>query len=269
MKLLILVVLLCLWRINPCLKICAFNIRSFGETKSSNKQVMDILVKIIARCDICLIQEVRDSKGEAIPTLVKELNKFDGSHSYSYVESKRLGKNSYKEQYVYIFRNDVLQVRDYFQYPDPEEGDPELFSREPFIVRFHSPQTAVKDFILVGQHTCPRMAMREMDGLFQVFQGVRKRWRTQNIMFLGDLNAACSYVTAKGWDSVRLRKNPDFYWLIGDEADTTVSERTHCAYDRIVVHGKEFLNGIIPNSAQPFNFKKKFRLSEEEVGGRE
>ncbi|RXM29939.1 Organic solute transporter subunit alpha [Acipenser ruthenus] len=34
---------------------------------------------------------------------------------------------------------------------------------------------------------------------------------------------------------------------------------------RIVVHGKEFLEGIVPNSARPFNFKKRFRLTEEEA----
>ncbi|KAK1151412.1 deoxyribonuclease I-like 1-like isoform X1 [Acipenser oxyrinchus oxyrinchus] len=255
----------CLCNVGLSFKICAFNIQSFGETKARNKQVMTTLVKIISRCDVCLIEEVRDSKGEAVPTLIKELNKFDKSHNYSWVESKRLGKTSYKEQYVFVFRDDVLRVRDRFQYPDSQEGDLEAFSREPFAVRFHSPHTAVKDFVLVAQHTCPKKAVREIDELYQVFQGVRGRWRTQNIMFLGDFNAACGYVTAKDWDAIRLRKNPDFSWLIGDEEDTTVSEKTHCAYDRIVVHGKEFLEGIVPNSARPFNFKKRFRLTEEEA----
>lgn len=51
-------------------------------------------------------------------------------------------------------------------------------------------------------------------------------------MILGDLNADCSYVTIKGWRAVRLRSDPSFRWLIGDEQDTTVRERTHCAYDR-------------------------------------
>lgn len=123
---------LCLWPTTLSLKICAFNVQSFGEAKANNKKVMAILTKvwdsethtwyssgtsnrvlqcstlfvftlrvltftfrmtwltetvsfdpvdgvlphqIIARCDLCLIQEVRDSKGEAIPKLVKNLNK--------------------------------------------------------------------------------------------------------------------------------------------------------------------------------------------------
>lgn len=54
----------------------------------------------------------------------------------------------------------------------------------------------------------------------------------QNVVILGDLNAGCSYVTIKGWRALRLRADPKFHWLIGDEQDTTVREKTHCAYDR-------------------------------------
>lgn len=32
-------------------------------------------LQILSRCDLCLIQEVRDSKGEAVPALVKHLNR--------------------------------------------------------------------------------------------------------------------------------------------------------------------------------------------------
>ncbi|XP_030640783.1 deoxyribonuclease I-like 1-like [Chanos chanos] len=259
---------LSLWTTALSLKICAFNVRSFGEAKANNKKAMALLTKIIARCDLCLIQEVRDSKGIAIPTLVKNLNRFDNSHSYAYVESKRLGRKTYKEQYVYIYRKDMLQMGDHYQFPELKEGETnetEVFSREPFIVRIHSPTTLVKDFVLIGQHTCPKNAMKEIDELYNVFQGVTKKWKTENVMFLGDLNAACGYVTIKGWGNIRLRTDPRFHWLIGDEEDTTVRENTRCAYDRIIVHGKELMQGTMPESARPFNFKKEFQLTEEEA----
>ncbi|XP_061114689.1 deoxyribonuclease gamma-like [Conger conger] len=263
---LLLFTLLGLCLLATSLKICAFNVRSFGEAKANNRRVMALLVKIIARCDLCLVQEVRDSKGTAIPTLVRGLNSLDKSHSYSHVDSKRLGRNAYKEQYVYIYRTDMLHVQERFQYESPmEANETDVFSRDPFIVWFHSPNTLVKDFILVGQHTCPKNAMREMDELYTVFQAVLRKWKTENVMFLGDLNAACGYVTIKGWGSVRLRSDPKFHWLIGDKEDTTVREKTHCAYDRIVVRGKELLSGIVANSAQPFNFKREFQLTEEEA----
>lgn len=67
-------------------------------------------------------------------------------------------------------------------------------------------------------------------------------------MILGDLNAGCSYVTIKGWRAVRLRSDPKFRWLIGDEQDTTVREKTHCAYDRsVTAEGSDTgINLIIP-----------------------
>ncbi|XP_068604039.1 deoxyribonuclease I-like 1-like isoform X2 [Brachionichthys hirsutus] len=240
------------------LKICAFNVQSFGESKVNNKRVMGILLK-----------EVRDAKGEAIQALVKDLNRFDKYNSYSYVESERLGRKSYKEQYVYIYRDNVLKVTERYRYQQVLEGDgtneSDVFSREPFIVRFYSPTTLAKDIVLIGQHTCPRNAMKEIEQLYTVFKGIHKKWRTDNVMILGDLNAGCSYVTIKGWRALRLRRDPKFHWLIGDEQDTTVREKTRCAYDRIVVHGREIVSCVIPGSAQPFNFKEKFHLTEEQA----
>lgn len=265
---LLLVAGLCVLNAALCLKICAFNVQSFGEAKAHNKKVMAILLKILSRCDLSLIQEVRDSKGEAIKALVKALSRYDISNSYSYLQSERLGRKSYKEQYVYIYRDNVLKVKEHYQYPKLERdgtNETDVFSREPFIVRFHSPTTLIKDLVLVGQHTCPKTAMKEIDELYVVFKGIYQKWKTENVMFLGDLNAACNYITIKGWKRVRLRNDPRFQWLIEDDQDTTVREKTHCAYDRIIVHGREIISSIVPGSAQPFNFKENFHLTEEEA----
>ncbi|KAF5901506.1 TRAF3-interacting JNK-activating modulator-like, partial [Clarias magur] len=86
----------------------------------------------------------------------------------------------------------------------------------------------------------------------------------ENVMILGDLNADCGYVTNKGLKKLKLRNDPKFLWLITDEQDTTVRDKTHCAYDRIIVHGKTLISGIVPDSAQPFNFKREFSLTEQE-----
>ncbi|KAK2851297.1 hypothetical protein Q5P01_007573 [Channa striata] len=260
---LLLVAGLCALNVTVSLKICAFNVQSFGESKPTTRGLW-----ILSRCDLCLIQEVRDSKGEAVKALVQALNRFDRSNSYSHVESERLGRKTYKEQYVYVYRNNVLKVKDHYQYPKEERGginETDVFSRDPFIVRFHSPTTLVKDFVLIGQHTCPKTAMKEMDELYTVFKGVYKKWKTDNVIILGDLNAGCGYVTIEGWRAVRLRGDPKFHWLIGDEQDTAVREKKHCAYDRIIVHGREIISSIVPGSAQPFNFKEHFHLTEKQL----
>lgn len=71
-------------------------------------------------------------------------------------------------------------------------------------------------------------------------------------MILGDLNAGCSYVTIKGWRALRLRSDPKFHWLIGDEQDTTVREKTHCAYDRSVTAEYRITEGKTPRQGYAF-----------------
>ncbi|KAF6724707.1 Deoxyribonuclease gamma [Oryzias melastigma] len=181
-ELLILAGLCALLCVTSSLKICAFNVQSFGPSKANNQKVMTILLKILSRCDLCLIQEVRDSKGAAVQALVEELN-----------------------------RSNVLKVKDHYQYPELEGEDPNetnVFSRGPFIIRFQSPTTLVKDFVLIGHHTSPKTAMKEIDELYTVVNRVHQKWNTDNVIILGDLNAGCAYVTMKGLRDVRLKSDP-------------------------------------------------------------
>lgn len=55
----------------------------------------------------------------------------------------------------------------------------------------------------------------------------------QNVIIAGDFNADCSYVTGREWAGVRLRTDPRFEWLLGDDIDSTVGN-SNCAYDRSV-----------------------------------
>ena len=52
-------------------------------------------------------------------------------------------------------------------------------------------------------------------------------------MILGDFNSGCSYVRTSSWPKIRLATDRRFYWLIPNDADTTVG-RSDCAYDRYV-----------------------------------
>lgn len=128
---------------------------------------------------------------------------------------------------------------------------------------------AVRNFVLIPQHTSPDSALEETDALYDVVIDVRRRWNTnvnpflhllhilshtssggvqrspvvkyesgqtvqislQDIVLLGDFNAGCSYVTGSEWEQIRLFTDKSFHWLITNEADTTVSQ-TNCPYDR-------------------------------------
>lgn len=242
------------------LRIAAFNIRTFGETKMSNATLSVYFVKILSRYDIAVIQEVRDSHLVAVGKLLDELNR-DKPDTYRYVVSEPLGRKSYKEQYLFVYRPDQVSILDSYQYDDGcEPCGNDTFSREPAIVKFFSPYTEVQEFAIVPLHAAPTEAVSEIDALYDVYLDVWQKWGLEDIMFMGDFNAGCSYVTSSQWSSIRLRTSPIFQWLIPDSADTTVTS-THCAYDRIVVAGALLQAAVVPNSAVPFDFQAEYGLS--------
>uniref|UniRef100_A0A672YXH5 Deoxyribonuclease n=1 Tax=Sphaeramia orbicularis TaxID=375764 RepID=A0A672YXH5_9TELE len=247
-------------------RICSFNMQHFGDSKSKKSNVMQTLVKIISRCDVCLLQEVRDSKHTALPALMAQLNSYDTNNHYDVVASERLGRSdSYQEQYVFVYRTNTVTVTGQYQYPDDRSGDVDAFAREPFIVRFKAPKTAIKEFVLIPQHTAPANATKELDALYDVLQVMKRKWRTENVMLLGDFNADCSYLAKKNRGKVRLITDQNLYWLISDDIDTTVRSSTSCAYDRIVVHGEKFYQQVVPSSAKPFDFQAAYQLTEEQA----
>ncbi|XP_078026434.1 deoxyribonuclease-1-like 1 isoform X2 [Epinephelus lanceolatus] len=214
-------------------RICAFNLHHFGESKAKKNNVMHSLARIITRCDVCLLQEVRDAKEKAVPMLLDRLNRYDTEHTYDTVSSERLGRSSsYQEQYVFVYRTDTVMVTGQYQYPDNKPGDADAFSREPFVVRFKACKTAIKEFVLIPQHTTPDNTTKELDALYDVLQDVKRMWKTENVMLLGDFNADCGYLAKKNRKNVRLITEKNLYWLIPEKTDTTVRSSTSCSYDR-------------------------------------
>ncbi|NXW81471.1 DNSL2 protein, partial [Alopecoenas beccarii] len=248
----------------PCLatatlRVGAFNIQAFGDTKMSNEGVAGIIISILRRYDMVLVQEVRDADLSAVTQLMEQLNSVSTS-PYDYEISGPLGRENYKERYLFIYRTDVMSVVDTYQYEDPQD----VFSREPFILRVSVPSTKVEEFVLVPLHSAPHDAVTEIDALYDVYLAIVSKWGTDNIMFLGDFNADCSYVQPSDWSNIRLRTSDVFKWLLPDGTDTTVG-RSDCAYDRIVVCGAKLKRSIVPNSAAVYNFQRALQLEQEEA----
>ncbi|NWX69746.1 DNSL2 protein, partial [Alca torda] len=241
------------------LRVGAFNIQAFGDTKMSDEGVAGIIVSILRRYDVVLVQEVRDSDLSAVTQLMEQLNSMSTS-PYDYEISGPLGRDNYKEMYLFIYRTDTMSVVDTYQYEDPQD----VFSREPFILRVSAPHTKVEEFVLVPLHSAPHDAVAEIDALYDVYLAIINKWGTDNIMFLGDFNADCTYVQPSDWSSIRLHTSEVFKWLIPDGTDTTVG-KSDCAYDRIVVCGTKLKRSIMPNSAAIYNFQRAFQLEQEEA----
>ncbi|XP_068276194.1 deoxyribonuclease-1-like 2 [Nyctibius grandis] len=241
------------------LRVGAFNIQAFGDTKMSNEGVASIIVSILRRYAVVLVQEVRDADLSAVTRLMEQLNSVSTS-PYGYEISGPLGRDNYKEMYLFIYRTDVVSVVDTYQYEDPQD----VFSREPFILRVSAPGIKAEEFVLVPLHSAPRDAVAEIDALYDVYLAIISKWGTDNIMFLGDFNADCAYVQPSDWSSIRLRTSDVFKWLLPDGTDTTVGT-SDCAYDRIVVCGARLKRSIVPNSAAVYNFQRAFQLEQEEA----
>ncbi|KAJ8333253.1 hypothetical protein SKAU_G00421490 [Synaphobranchus kaupii] len=248
---------------HTAMKIASFNVQRFGLSKISDPNVLSTLIKIVSRYDIVVILEVVDVTGASVDCFLTELNRVNKKHHYTLKISSRLGRTRYKEQFLFLYRDDSVNLVGSYQYEDTQAGDEDVFAREPFILRFRSITTVLKDLVLIPVHTKPVDSERELDELYDVFLAVKRKWKTDNIMILGDFNADGAYVSSRDMKAIRIRTDTNFHWLIKDDMDTTANTRNQHTYDRIVVYGDDMLDAVVPNSAQPFNFQKAFKLTEE------
>ncbi|XP_061584460.1 deoxyribonuclease-1-like [Cololabis saira] len=245
------------------MKIASFNVKNLGMKKVRNKAVLNNLTEIMSQYSIVVILEVVDRAEKAMEILLTELNTTT-EHVYHKIASTPLGRSTYKEQFVCFYRKDEVQLRDVYQYEDNQPGDEDAFAREPFILRFSCPTTVVKDLVLIPVHTHPEDTLKELDELYDVVEDVWVKWGTDNIMILGDFNAAGRYLSKKNKKMICICSEP-FYWLIKDKVDTTASNSNDYTYDRIVVYGEHMQKSIVPRSAKAFNFQKKFKLTDKEA----
>ncbi|XP_016360521.1 deoxyribonuclease gamma-like isoform X1 [Sinocyclocheilus anshuiensis] len=247
------------------MKIASFNIRRMGPSKLSDQNIVKYLIKIFSRYSIIILLEVVDKSGKSIAKFLQELNstRANKKRPFTMVGSSRLGRTLYKEQFVCFYRKDEAELVDTYQYEDNQVGDEDAFSREPFILRFRCKHTVLKDLVLIPVHTKPKDSQKELDELYDVFRHVMDIWKTDNVMILGDFNADGAYVSKKKMKTIRIRSDPNFHWLIGDDVDTTVIQSNNHTYDRIVVYKDDMLKAIVPRSAKPFNFQEAYKLSDE------
>ncbi|CAK6974471.1 deoxyribonuclease-1-like [Scomber scombrus] len=249
------------------MKIAAFNAKNLGIKKVTDKTVVNYLTKIMSQYSLVMILEVMDKSGEAMKTLLQELNNTNGKKKkglYSMTTSSQLGRDTYKEKFVCFYREDEATLTASYQYEDNQAGDEDAFAREPFILRFSCPTTVVKDLVLIPVHTKPDDSLKELDELHDVVDAIRKKWGTDNIMILGDFNADGRYLSKKKMKKIRIRAAP-YHWLIDDDVDTTSSNYNDHTYDRIVVYGQTMLDAIVPGSAKSFNYQDEYNLTDEEA----
>ncbi|XP_038549885.1 deoxyribonuclease-1-like 1 [Micropterus salmoides] len=149
------------------MKIAAFNVQKLGLDKLNNHVVRTNLIKIVSRYSVVVLLEVMGQGGKVMYEFLTELNndRKNRHQPFKMKCSRSLGRRSYKEKFVFFYRKDELKVIKCYQY---KEGKKDVLAREPFILWFKSPNTVVKDFVLIPVHTKPKDAEKELDALDDV-----------------------------------------------------------------------------------------------------
>jgi len=215
----------------------SFNIQVLGAKKIGKPEVLQNLLKILSRYDLVFVQEVRDSSDSAFHTLASDLNAYTAKSTgkrYNYVLSERLGRSNSKEQYGVLYNEELIKLEKTIQYNDVNNW----FERPPytFVFTLKTADAALKStqFAILGCHVKPTDAVNEISHLRDVFDSFKGEKFYNNQMIMGDLNAGCSYVSKTKMQTITLRTDTRFSWLIPDSADTTVASGD-CPYDRFIV----------------------------------
>ncbi len=202
-----------------------FNIQVFGEAKMSKPHVVEVLVDVARRFDVLAIQEVRSVNPAIVDDFVRQINANGGR--FAYLLGPRLGRTSSKEQYLYVYNRDRVEVDRSACYTVEDPDD--WLHREPLVARFRaipwSPNERPFTFSLVNIHTDPDEVAQEINVLDDVFRAVQRDGSGEDdIILLGDFNASPDRFG-------ELRMVPNLLWVI--DGQPTNTRRTAC-YDNIV-----------------------------------
>jgi endonuclease/exonuclease/phosphatase family metal-dependent hydrolase len=231
------------------LTIGSFNIQTFGTSKSSKDEVMDVLANIACDFDLLAIQEIRDKSGATPIFFAQKINNTCNG-SFGFVLSPRLGRTISKENYMFIFDKQEL---DFIKNSDFVIGDEDdIFEREPFVARFKS-KNKNNSFFALNIHIKPDDATNELKALSIIANQILEK--EKNIILMGDLNADCSYFNEDLREKVFSK---EFNWIIPKQADTTI-KNSFCTYDQILVSKELFKKQF--GTGKVFYFDKTYNLN--------
>ena len=226
----------------PAIIVGSFNIQSFGRTKVSKPEVMNILVDIARRFDILAIQELRDIDQRVIPEFLTMINR--NGHNYQASVGPRQGyvvpadQRRYEEQMVYIYDANRIEIigptyvaHDRYQ----------RMHRPPYVAHFRCRQVPPGiqpfTFALMNVHVDPDDVVAEFAALQDIIGSVFPNHPGEDdFILLGDLNEDADTYTNFRWLSNQFAAIPS-HWK--------TNTRQTASYDNIVFDAgrtSEFMN---------------------------
>lgn len=216
------------------IRIASFNIRTFGKSKLKKPDVMAKLALIVKQFDIVAIQEIKDISGSTAPKFLEVINA-DGS-KYDFIISERSGRQANdktsQEQYAYFYNTKTITTNGADTLYDDSQND--YFQREPYIAAFRVVGGSFT-FVLLNIHTKPTIAVQEVESMHEAYKWAVQRYQNEDdFIMLGDFNASCNYANDDEISKLSI-SSAEFKWIIPNSADTNQSDKSDCAYDRMVI----------------------------------
>lgn len=243
--------------------IATLNVQRFGQSKSSNDQVMAQLASICQMFDLIAIQEVQSPDANPIGKLVALIN--SKGYQYDAIVSEQVGRTSYKEQYAFIY--DTRHIR-----PLPNRSylvdDPlDRMHREPFVSSFSVINSDLSgqapfSFTLINAHTDPdevelTSTDNELNVMADVYVSVSNWEKAVNgeddVIILGDLNSSRTRMFGLG-------RIPGLYSLAPQGPTNT---RGSAELDHIMINTQQ--TGEWTRNAGVIDYVRDLQLTEEQA----
>ncbi|MBB3204412.1 endonuclease/exonuclease/phosphatase family metal-dependent hydrolase [Rhodopirellula rubra] len=220
------------------IRVATFNIKVFGEKKSSDAEVMQRLAAVFMQFDVVAVQEIRGDPDVPINRLLAEITRQGGR--YRAVHGPPIGRTSQTECYGFVWDQDRIDLVPQSDYMIDDSAD--RMHREPMVASFQTRVAPVDSrspfrFTMINVHTDPDLVRgdtgdNELNVLDDVFQSVRNfEYETngeEDFLLVGDLNVDVGKLAELG-------QIPGVVSLVGDVPTNTLKSKT---YDHILIDSR-------------------------------
>lgn len=166
------------------IKICTWNIRDFGKSKSAEE--IDFIANTIRTFDVVVVQEVvaGDGGAQAVARLADALNRKGSKWDYS-ISDPTISSSYKTERYAYLWKTSRVQRvgKPWLEHKYQLEID-----REPFFSTF---SMSKKEFTLVNFHAITKSKQPETE--VKYFKFFPNLYPKLNLIYCGDFNLPQSH----------------------------------------------------------------------------
>lgn len=235
------------------LRVGAFNIQIFGNTKVNRPGTLEVLARIASGFDVLAVEEVGSNNSSStdetcaaiMDKYVEKINEVYGEGVFAYVRGN---------QYAIVYRSDRVRVNSHALYTGTCE-----FTYTPLVANLTAIAGGANlDFSMVVIHTSPSKAVTEIPALKTVIDEVRALYLEPDVICAGDFNADGSYYDEGDDQWLAGFDLSSYITAIPNLCDTTVAASAN-TYDRIQMTMS--MSGDYTNDSGVVRFGEVYDLS--------